>query len=91
MSPVRNLDKVKLWVEHIDNGVKKFAPSKGPQETGKNYFQGDMQELKNKGHMIYLETTFDDFLKALKSSKPSVSQDDLGKYINFTKEFGMDG
>lgn len=50
-----------------------------------------MQELKNKGHLIFLETTYDDFITALKSSKPSVSSADLGKYIEFTKNFGMEG
>ena len=43
MAPVRNLDKVQLWEEVNDNGVKKFTPSKGPQQGGKNYFKGNMQ------------------------------------------------
>lgn len=50
-----------------------------------------MQELKNKGYIIFLETKFEDFVNALKSSKPSVSKNDLGRYIEFTKTFGMDG
>ena len=40
-----------------------------------------MGDLKTKGHTIYLETKFQDFITALKSSKPSVAQTDLGKYI----------
>jgi vacuolar protein-sorting-associated protein 4 len=32
-----------------------------------------------------------DFIKALKSSKPSVGKDDLAQYEKFTKEFGQDG
>jgi len=50
-----------------------------------------MDNLKEKGHIVYLTTKFSDFVKALKSSKPSVSQDDLGKYIDWTKTFGIDG
>jgi SpoVK/Ycf46/Vps4 family AAA+-type ATPase len=93
MTPVRSLDKVRLWVEVSDKGEKKFAPVRGGQEEegGRTYFRGDMQELKNKGHLIFLETTHEDFLSALKSSKPSVSSNDLTKYIEFTKNFGMDG
>ena len=92
MTPVRSIDKVKVWQEVNDNGVVKYAPFRGAQEDpSKKYFKGNMQELKNSGHTIYLETKFDDFISALKSSKPSVSPNDIGKYIDFTKTFGMDG
>ena len=37
------------------------------------------------------EAKFEDFLKAMKNSRPSVSQDDLGRYEEWTKEFGQDG
>lgn len=70
----------------------KYAPFKGQQQDqNKKYFKGDMQELKNHGHLIFLATTVDDFRLALKSSKPSVSSSDLERYIQFTKSFGMDG
>lgn len=32
-----------------------------------------------------------DFLKALKTTRPSVSQADLAQYVQWTKEFGQDG
>jgi len=32
-----------------------------------------------------------DFYEALKKSKSSVSQDQLGEYVQWTKEFGQDG
>jgi len=57
MAPVRNLEKVRLWEEVIDNGVTKYSPTVS-EKGGKNYFKGDMQELKTKGLMIYLETKF---------------------------------
>ena len=92
MAPVRSLDKVTLWEEVNDKGTIKYTPFRGgQQDPSKKYFKGNMQELKNAGHLIFLETKFEDFLTALKSSKPSVSQNDLGKYIEFTKTFGMDG
>ncbi|KAL0483137.1 vacuolar protein sorting protein VPS4 [Acrasis kona] len=35
--------------------------------------------------------TYLDFKKALKTSRPSVGQDDLGVYVNFTEQYGMEG
>lgn len=35
--------------------------------------------------------TYLDFKKALRTSRPSVSQDDLGQYVQFTESFGMEG
>ncbi|KAG5513599.1 hypothetical protein PMAC_001031 [Pneumocystis sp. 'macacae'] len=35
--------------------------------------------------------TMNDFLKALKNTRPTVSSDDLKRYIQFTHEFGLDG
>jgi len=93
MTPVRCLDKISIWEQVDDSGKPKYAPVKGntPMNPNKIYFKGNMQELKNAGHTILLETTYDDFISALKSSKPSVSTNDLSRYIEFTKTFGMDG
>jgi vacuolar protein-sorting-associated protein 4 len=35
--------------------------------------------------------TYNDFLKALRTARPSVSQDDLGSFVKFTEEFGQEG
>jgi hypothetical protein len=91
MAPVRSLDKVTVWEEVQDSGVVKYKPAKGQEQPGKKYFKGNMEDLKKAGHTIFLETTYEDFITALKRSKPSVSPNDLGKYIDFTKTFGMDG
>lgn len=50
-----------------------------------------MDQIKAKGYSLLLSTTYDDFIKATKSTKPSVSQADLHKYIEWTKSFGVDG
>lgn len=50
-----------------------------------------MDEVKNTGKKLYLATKYSDFVKAMKSSKASVSQEDLHKYIQWTKTFGVDG
>jgi vacuolar protein-sorting-associated protein 4 len=93
MAPVRNLNKTKTWVEVIDQGKVKYAPydENLPEDPNHKYFHGLVDELKAKGHTIYLTTKYSDFIKALKSSKPSVSQGDLHKYIEWTKTFGIDG
>ena len=98
MTPVRMLDKTRKWVEVNDGGKVKYAPvdpnivgSISNNDPSQKYFEGTMQELKDKGHTIYLATKFEDFLSALKNSKPSVSVGDLDRYIEFTKTFGMDG
>lgn len=35
--------------------------------------------------------TMNDFLKALKNTRPTVNSDDLKRYVQFTHEFGLDG
>jgi len=37
------------------------------------------------------EITFADFLKSLKSSKPSVGPSDIQQHIKFTDDFGQEG
>jgi len=37
------------------------------------------------------EISFSDFLKSLKSTRPSVSTDDIGQHIKFTEDFGQEG
>jgi len=55
MTPVRSLDKVRVWEEVNDNGIIKYGPFRGQQEDpSKKYFKGNMQELKNNGLTIYL-------------------------------------
>ncbi|CAM6006608.1 unnamed protein product [Sphagnum balticum] len=83
MTPVRSLDKVSRWSEVDDHGVKKYAPvrKEEQEDPSKTYFSGNMQDLKNSGRTIYLETKYEDFITALKSSKPSVSPKDIGRYI----------
>lgn len=93
MAPVRKLDKTRLWVEMNDNGKIKYSPCQEGTQKNPNskYFEGTMDQLKSKGYDILLLTTYNDFVNAMKSSKASVSQGDLKKYIEWTKSFGVDG
>ena len=93
IAPVRKLDKTRLWVEMNDNGKIKYSPCQEGTQKNPNskYFEGTMDQLKSKGYDILLLTTYNDFVNAMKSSKASVSQGDLKKYIEWTKSFGVDG
>lgn len=75
MSPVRKLDSTRLWIEVNDNGQIKYAPAgEGGRDPNRRYFEGTMDQIKSKGYNILLLTGYGDFVNALKSSKPSVSQ-----------------
>lgn len=37
------------------------------------------------------ELTIKDFVKAVKNGKKSVNEDDLGRYVTWTTEFGQEG
>lgn len=93
MGPVRILNETRVWEEVNDQGELKYAPfdANEPRDPNKRYFEGDMDKVKATGRKLYLATKYSDFVKALKSSKASVSQGDLGKYIEWTKSFGAEG
>jgi vacuolar protein-sorting-associated protein 4 len=93
MAPVRKLDKVRLWKEVNDGGQAKYSPcyENHQRDPTAKYFEGTMDQVKTKGYNLLLLTTYEDFLTAMKSSKPSVSQSDLQKYIDWTKSFGVEG
>jgi vacuolar protein-sorting-associated protein 4 len=56
-----------------------------PDAMEMTWIQVDGSKLKEP------EITFNDFLKSLKSVRPSVSQGDIEQHIKFTEEFGQEG
>jgi len=56
-----------------------------PEAIEMNWMQVEGSKLKEP------EITFNDFLKSLKQTRPSVSSDDISKHIKFTEEFGQEG
>lgn len=85
-------------------GATHFKKVSGPDPNGN--IRDDMLTPCSPGDPNAIEMTLDkvssdqllppkvlyrDFLKALKSAKPSVSQDDLGDFVKFTQEFGQEG
>ncbi len=91
MSPIRNINKAKLWKQVKHKGETKYVMAWAKDDPAATYFEGSADKLKDKGHVIHLETTFEDFKKSVQSSKASVSLGDLDRYIDFTKNFGMEG
>lgn len=83
-----------------------FKKVRGPSHKDPNVMLDDLLTPCSPGDPDAIEMTLDqvdgdkllppviskyDFIKALKTSKPSVGQDDLAQYEKFTKEFGQDG
>jgi len=56
-----------------------------PDATEMSWMNVDGKKLKEP------EISFNDFLKSLKSVRPSVSTDDITQHIKFTEEFGQEG
>jgi len=56
-----------------------------PDGMEMTWIQVDGKKLKEP------EITFKDFMSSLKSSRPSVSHDDIKQHVKFTQEFGQEG
>jgi len=56
-----------------------------PDAVEMNWIQVEGSKLKEP------EINFNDFLKSLKQTRPSVSQKDIGDHIKFTEDFGQEG
>lgn len=54
-------------------------------------FPMTMIEIPNPKMVIALPVTRTDFLKAIKTARPSVSEKDIVQHIEFTKDFGQEG
>jgi len=91
--PVRKCQAARYYLKSIDGGKQMFTPLLD-QEV-QNYpktsvvamsltdIQGDQLKVP--------DVNISDFRIALTKSKKSVSKDQLGEYISWTKEFGQDG
>jgi vacuolar protein-sorting-associated protein 4 len=50
-----------------------------------------MTEIKEPEMVLPLPVTRLDFLKALRTARPSVSQKDIEQHLEFTRDFGQEG
>lgn len=61
-----------------------------PSETGPNVKEMGMYDIPD-GKLKEPPVCFDDFMQALTKCKPSVCEDDLARYEDFTEKFGQEG
>lgn len=90
MEPIRNMQEATHFkkVQHPENPndyLLEPCSSGDPAGIEMDLMSVPSDKLKPS------QVKFEDFLKALKNCRPSVSQDDLGRYEDWTKEFGQDG
>ena len=84
MAPLRKWQEATRFIQTSDG---KLVPTYASDPRGIDTTMADMDPEKLKAPPI----NFDDFQEALSKTKPTVSQDDLGKYEEWTEEFGQDG
>lgn len=83
MQPIRKIQAATHF-KQIANQYQPCSPGQaGAQEM--NWMELDGDQLKEP------DLSIEDFLKAVKSNKPTVNQKDLDKFIEFTNDFGSDG
>ncbi|KAF2768980.1 vacuolar protein sorting-associated protein 4 [Teratosphaeria nubilosa] len=87
MMPVRKITSATHYKKIQVDGKEKLTPC-SPGDDGAmemNYMQLDPEQLQEPILRVK------DFVKALKSSRPTVSRQDLEKNAEWTKEFGLEG
>ena len=89
--PLRFSQIAKRFVKIMDNGQEKWKPCPEYENNpGCEYRNCSMNDLPS-GSLRLPHLTLQHFEMALLKSKPSVSLNDLGRYIDWTKDFGQDG
>lgn len=89
MEPIRKIQNATHFkvVGTGDEGQRRLSPC-SPGEHGAiemNYMQVETNELEEP------PLTIKDFIKAIKTTRPTVNQDDIAKQIEFTNDFGQEG
>ncbi|KUJ15035.1 AAA-domain-containing protein [Mollisia scopiformis] len=87
MQPVKKVSSSKHWKKVMVNGVEKLTPCK-PNEAGAmpmNWRQVPASKLQES--IVVAE----DFFEVLQNVKPTVSQHEIKKYLEWTELFGMEG
>jgi vacuolar protein-sorting-associated protein 4 len=93
MQPVRKIQaathfkKVQSICEESSDPIEQWQPcSPGdPHAREMNWMELEGDQLKEP------DLTLNDFLKAVKTNKPTVNQADLDKFVDFTNDFGSEG
>jgi vacuolar protein-sorting-associated protein 4 len=93
MQPVRKIQaathfkKVQSICEESNDPIEQWQTcSPGdPQAREMNWMELEGDQLREP------DLTLNDFLKAVKTNKPTVNQADLDKFVDFTNDFGSEG
>ena len=89
--PVRRLESSKYWRQGVrKDGKPGWEPAPENMAGQPGVVQKSLMDIKQ-DELIVPAVSIEDFEGALKKSKPSVNQAQLGEYENFTSEFGQEG
>jgi vacuolar protein-sorting-associated protein 4 len=84
MEPIRKCQSAKFFKKD-----EKFYVPCSPSDEGA--FKMNLHDIPEPELLKPPEVCMDDFMKALSKIKPTVSENDLKKQEEFTKEFGQEG
>ena len=84
MEPIRKCQSAKYFKKE-----DKFYVPCSPSDEGA--FKMSLHDIPEPELLKPPEVSMDDFMKALSKIKPTVSEGDLVKQEEFTKEFGQEG
>lgn len=87
MQPVRKIQTATHYKKVLVDGMEKVTPC-SPGDQGAIEMTWTEVETEQ---LLEPPLTVKDFQRAVKSSRPTVSQDDLNRNADWTKEFGSDG
>ncbi|KAI1117889.1 P-loop containing nucleoside triphosphate hydrolase protein [Nemania sp. NC0429] len=87
MQPVRKIQQATHFKEVQVDGVIKFTPCSPGDPGAKEMTWDDI----NAETLLEPLVDFKDFVKAIKSSRPTVAEEDLKRNSEWTKEFGSEG
>lgn len=87
MQPIRKIQEATHFKPVVIDGQNRYTPcSPGdPEATELNWM-----ELED-GTVLEPELTLKDFIKAVKSTRPTVNNDDITRHEDFTNDFGQEG
>lgn len=87
MQPIRKIQQATHFKPVLEDGMEKLTPcspgDQGAKEMGWQDIETD--ELKEP------DLTIKDFIKSIKSNRPTVNDSDIENHVKFTEDFGQEG
>lgn len=87
MQPIRKIQQATHFKPVIEDGVEKLTPCSPGDEGARelNWMDIGTDELKEP------PLTVKDFIKSIKSNRPTVNHADIENHVKFTEDFGQEG